>query len=170
VAGAAEPARRRAGGWIDGRLRAPPLAWPPPRVALGLALAALLVHGAMHGPAAPYGNAPLAGAMLAGAGGVWLAWAWVCLRIAGTPIRPADRPRLLVDHGPFAFGRHPMYLGTTAALAGLALALGVPMLGLAAAAFWAVVANVHVPHEEAALKRAFGGWYSDYVAQVRRWI
>jgi protein-S-isoprenylcysteine O-methyltransferase Ste14 len=32
------------------------------------------------------------------------------------------------------------------------------------------VAAVHVPHEEAALRRAFGGWYSDYAARVRRWI
>jgi len=120
--------------------------------------------------AAPFGQAPLAGAALAAAGVAWVAWARACFRNAGTPVRPADAPRVLVDHGPFAFGRNPMYLGIAAGLSGGALALGVPLLALAAAAFLGVVARVHVPHEEAALKRAFGGWYSDYAAQVRRWI
>ena len=142
----------------------------PPRIALGLGLVAALVHVLMHGTAAPLGRAPLAGAALAAAGGAWMAWAWACFRAAGTPTLPTAAPRLLVDHGPFAFGRHPMYLGMTAAMAGLALAFGAPALLLAAAAFLAIVARVHVPHEEAALKRAFGGWYSDYAAQVRRWI
>ncbi len=146
------------------------LRWPPPRVALGLALVAVAAHVAWHGVAAPYGQAPLAGATLAAAGVAWMAWAWACLRVAGTPIRPTVAPRVLVDHGPFAFGRHPMYLGIAALLSGLSLALGVPLMALAAAAFLAIVALVHVPHEEAALKRAFGGWYSDYAAQVRRWI
>jgi len=146
------------------------LAWQPPRIALGLALAAVLAHGLLHGLAAPFGSAPLAGAALAGAGGAWAAWAWACLRLAGTPLRPTAAPRLLVDHGPYALGRHPMYLGIAVAQAGIALALGVPLLLAAAAAFLAIVARVHVPHEEAALKLAFGGWYSDYAAQVRRWI
>ncbi|MBL8345176.1 MAG: isoprenylcysteine carboxylmethyltransferase family protein [Rubrivivax sp.] len=146
------------------------LRWRPPRVALGLALGALAAHVAWHGVAAPYGQAPLAGAALAAAGVAWMAWAWACFRVAGTPIRPTDAPRVLVDHGPFALGRNPMYLGIAATLVGLALALGVPLLALAAAGFTTIVARVHVPHEEAALKRAFGGWYSDYAAQVRRWI
>jgi protein-S-isoprenylcysteine O-methyltransferase Ste14 len=29
---------------------------------------------------------------------------------------------------------------------------------------------VRIPAEEARLKQHFGGWYSDYAAQVRRWI
>lgn len=144
--------------------------WQPSRIALGLALAAVLGHVLMHGLASPLGRAPVAGAALAGAGWAWMAWARTCLRAAGTPVQASATPRLLVDHGPFALGRHPMYLGLAAAMSGLALAGGLPLMALAAAAFLALVAHVHVPHEEAALRRAFGGWYSDYAAQVRRWI
>jgi protein-S-isoprenylcysteine O-methyltransferase Ste14 len=30
--------------------------------------------------------------------------------------------------------------------------------------------RVEIPAEEARLRRHFGGWYSDYAAQVRRWM
>jgi protein-S-isoprenylcysteine O-methyltransferase Ste14 len=39
-----------------------------------------------------------------------------------------------------------------------------------AVAFAAIVRRVHIPFEEAQLRRAFGGWYSDYAATVRRWL
>jgi protein-S-isoprenylcysteine O-methyltransferase Ste14 len=63
-----------------------------------------------------------------------------------------------------------MYLGIVVALVGVGLALGVPFMALAAVAFALIVHRVHIPHEEAALQRAFGGWYSDYAAKVRRWL
>jgi protein-S-isoprenylcysteine O-methyltransferase Ste14 len=44
---------------------------------------------------------------------------------------------------------------------------GAPAAG-AAAALAVVVQRVHIPHEEAQLQHAFGGWYSDYAARVRR--
>jgi protein-S-isoprenylcysteine O-methyltransferase Ste14 len=95
-------------------------------------------------------------------------WAAAWLRRAGAPIRPGGPPRVLVDEGPYRLGRHPMYLGTALLLLGLALGLGVPLLGAAAALFAGVVATVHVPHEEAHLVARFGGWYRDYAAAVRR--
>jgi protein-S-isoprenylcysteine O-methyltransferase Ste14 len=187
VAGAADrarvdaralPAGARAGGDAGAgaqvaaveRLRERVLGWRPPRIALAFTLAALVLHGLTFGVAAPWGRSPLPGIGLAAAGLAWMTWAWALFRRAGTPLPPTLRPRVFVDEGPFAFGRNPMYLGITAALSGLALALGAPFVALAAAAFAGTVAAVHVPHEEAALRRAFGGWYSDYAARVRRWI
>lgn len=142
----------------------------PPRVAQGLVLAALLLHAGLWGTEAPLGRLPAAGAAVAAAGIGWLLWAWWCFRRAGTPILPTAEPQVLVDEGPYRYGRNPMYLGLAAAIGGAALALGSPLLGLAAALFVAIVARVHVPLEEAALKRRFGGWYSDYAADVRRWL
>jgi len=55
-------------------------------------------------------------------------------------------------------------------MVGLAIALGVPTLLFAAAAFVFVVGRNHIPFEEQRLQRRFGGWYSDYAAQVRRWL
>jgi protein-S-isoprenylcysteine O-methyltransferase Ste14 len=63
-----------------------------------------------------------------------------------------------------------MYLGMAAMLAGAALALGMPLLLLSAAVFSAIVARVHVPHEEARLAGRFGGWYRDYAGSTRRWL
>jgi protein-S-isoprenylcysteine O-methyltransferase Ste14 len=146
------------------------LARRPPRIALALALAALLAHVALFGVGAPWGRLPLLGAALAALGAAWVLWAGLLFRAAGTTNAPTGTPVRFVDHGPYAFGRHPMYLGITVQMLGLALALGSPVLAGAAALFVAIVGHVHVPHEEAQLRRAFGGWYSDYAAEVRRWV
>jgi protein-S-isoprenylcysteine O-methyltransferase Ste14 len=92
------------------------------------------------------------------------------LRRAGTSLPSSATPTVLVDEGPYRFGRNPIYLGMLAMMLGLGLAAGVPLMAVAALNFVAIVASVHIPHEEANLQRAFGGWYSDYAASVRRWV
>lgn len=143
---------------------------PLPLLAAGLVAAALVLHAATHGVAAPLGRWPLTGGLLVAAGTTWAAWGLWALHAAGTPLAGDAEPRVLVEEGPYRLGRHPIYLGATAAQFGLALALGVPALAAGAAAFAAVVQRIHVPREEARLRRRFGGWYSDYAAQVRRWL
>ncbi len=116
------------------------------------------------------GAAEIAGAALAAAGGAWVLWAaWTLWRAPTTWVggRPA---RVLVEEGPFRLGRNPMALGTLATLAGLALVLHSPWPALAAAAFAVHRQRVLIPREEKRLAALFGGWYSDYAAQVRRWI
>ncbi len=142
----------------------------PPRLAQGLGLVALALHALLWGTAAPLGRLPALGTLLAAAGLGWMLWAAWQFRQAQTTIFPTAMPEVLVDEGPYRFGRHPMYLGLTVALAGGALALGAPLLGLAAALFFGIVALVHVPFEEQRLRKRFGGWYSDYAASVRRWL
>lgn len=142
----------------------------PPQLALALALLALTLHGALQGRVPQPGPAPWIGGGLALAGLAWTLWAAWLFRRAATPIRPTDMPLVLVDEGPYRFGRHPMYLGLAVLLAGGALAVGAPALLLAAMAFVAIVRRVHIPHEEAQLRQRFGGWYSDYAADVRRWL
>ena len=50
------------------------------------------------------------------------------------------------------------------------LASGLSLLALVAATPLLIQNQVHIPHEEAQLQRAFGGWYSDHAASVRRWL
>ncbi|MFO1217806.1 MAG: methyltransferase [Burkholderiaceae bacterium] len=145
---------------VTGPARA--LAWRPSWIALALVAAALLTHVAIWGAGAPLGRAPWGGLAIAVLGVAWMAW-------AGWHLRAAGRLRF-VDDGPYRFGRNPMHLGTAVAVLGLAAMLGAPSLVLAAAAFAAIVQRVHIPHEEAQLRAAFGGWYSDYAASVRRWF
>ena len=139
-------------------------------LAAGLTTLAVAAHLALWGVDAPWGRAEVAGLLLLGAGLAWIAWAAVTLHAAGTPIGSGRAARVLVEEGPYRFGRHPIYLGASVAMAGAALALGMPLLGLAALGFAATVAAVLVPREEAALRRHFGGWYRDYAADVRRWV
>lgn len=142
----------------------------PPSVARALTLAALVLHALIWGFTAPFGRSGAGGAALLLAGSVWMLWAVWQFRQAGTAIRPTAAPSVLIDEGPYRFGRNPMYLGITVAMLGLGLALGAPLMALAALGFASIVHLVHIPFEEAGLRRMFGGWYSDYAADVRRWV
>jgi protein-S-isoprenylcysteine O-methyltransferase Ste14 len=106
--------------------------------------------------------------MLAGIG--WAMWAAWQLRRSGAPIRPGAAAGVLVEEGPFRFGRNPMALGLTVALLGLAVLSGSVFVGLAAFAYASYMHVVRIPQEEARLRATFGGWYSDYTATVRRWL
>jgi len=156
-------------------LRAPPepsrwLRLRPPTVARALTMIAMTLHAVAFGIGAPFGRSIAGGALLMGAGFAWMAWAWWCFREARTPLPPTARPTMLIDDGPYRFGRNPMYLGMVVMMLGMGLAIGVPFMAIAALNFVVIVATVHIPHEEAQMRRVFGGWYSDYAASVRRWL
>jgi protein-S-isoprenylcysteine O-methyltransferase Ste14 len=153
--------------------RAAPSRWQrvrPPVLAFALTLAALALHAlVLRGPV-PWAQSTPLGLALAAAGFGWMAWAWSALRRAGTPLPSLAPPTVLVDEGPYRFGRNPIYLGMVVMMLGIGVAAGAPLMLVAAANFVAIVSSVHIVHEEANLKRAFGGWYSDYAASVRRWL
>jgi protein-S-isoprenylcysteine O-methyltransferase Ste14 len=131
---------------------------------------AIVLHLLVWGTAAPFGRAPMPGTLIAAAGAAWVLWAWWHFRRVATPMLPTAEPRVLVDEGPYRYGRNPMYLGLALIITGGGIALGSPLLALAAVAFVLIVDRLHIPFEEARLRRRFGGWYSDYAADVRRWI
>jgi len=159
------PAAARPGAWV-----ARVVGWRPPRLVMALMALALLAHVALWGLNAPFGRSTWGGLAVEALGIGWMLWAVWRFRVAGTPIRSTERPQRFVDDGPFRFGRNPMYLGMTVSMLGLALKLGAPTLVAAAIVFVAILQLVHIPHEEAQLRSAFGGWYSDYAASVRRWL
>ena len=142
----------------------------PPTLARVLAVIAMGLHAIAFGIDAPFGRSIAGGTLVMSAGFVWMAWAWWSFRQAGTPVPPTAQPTRLVDHGPYRFGRNPMYLAMTVMMLGMGLASGVPFMAIAALNFVVIVNSVHIPFEEARLRQAFGGWYSDYAAGVRRWI
>jgi protein-S-isoprenylcysteine O-methyltransferase Ste14 len=72
----------------------------------------------------------------------------------GTP-SPLAPPRRLVVSGVYRFARHPMYIATTAALAGEALLLRQAILLVAAAAYGATLAALAHWWEEPLLRRRF---------------
>jgi protein-S-isoprenylcysteine O-methyltransferase Ste14 len=92
-------------------------------------------------------------------------------RREGTELNPtSEANKKLVISGLFRFTRNPMYLGLVIMTLGIALWVGAwPML-LAPVATFAVANWVHIPFEEAKMRRQFGDAYDNYVHRVRRWI
>ena len=85
-----------------------------------------------------------------------------------TNIRNVNRK--LITSDPYQFTRNPMYLGLVILAVGIAIWVGTwPMFG-APIALFATANWVHIPFEEAKMRRQFGAAYDDYVARVRRWI
>jgi protein-S-isoprenylcysteine O-methyltransferase Ste14 len=142
----------------------------PAALALVLTIVALSLHALVLGAPVTWAQSVALGIPMLLAGSGWMAWAALALRRAGTALRSIATPSVLVDEGPYRLHRHPIYVGAVLAMLGLGVAVGVPLMAVAAVNFVAIVATVHIPHEEAVLQRRFGGWYSDYAASVRRWL
>ncbi|MGE0865324.1 MAG: isoprenylcysteine carboxylmethyltransferase family protein [Vicinamibacterales bacterium] len=112
------------------------------------------------------------GGLLAVTTGVAMGLASVAsFRGAGTTILPAGRPTTaVVDAGPYAFTRNPMYLAMAFGYAGLALLLNNMWALLLLPVVLAVVDRFVIRREERYLASKFGRPYRDYCLRTRRWI
>jgi protein-S-isoprenylcysteine O-methyltransferase Ste14 len=111
------------------------------------------------------------GVVIAAIGAVlylWCLWLFAS-RGRGTP-GPWDAPRRVVDIGPYAWVRNPMYLSVFLVVVGEGLLfLSVPLviyLGVVAL----VVQLFVVGYEEPTLTERFGDEYGSYLRRVPRWI
>ena len=147
-------------------LKLPPPIWT--LIYLGLAAAA---SWALGWPLAPGLPQPLIGAALFFIAWIPPVWAFRLFQVEGTEVDPASETnRALVVRGPYRFTRNPMYLGLTLSTVGLAIWVGAwPFFAVPVAVF-ATAQLVHIPFEEAKMRRQFGEAYDAYVGRVRRWI
>jgi len=74
--------------------------------------------------------------------------------------------RKLATSGPYAWTRNPLYLGSALIGAGLALAGGSWVLGLACVTLFAAIYWPVIRREEEYLRREFGSAYADYARRV----
>ena len=97
--------------------------------------------------------------------GLWLG-AWAVRAAARVDL---ERPNQLVDSGPYAFSRNPMYVAWTVGYLGVALVAGTawPLLLLPVVL---AVTQVVVLREERSLERHFGDKYRRYKTSVRRYL
>ena len=87
----------------------------------------------------------------------------------GTP-HPIQPPRRLVDGGPYAYSRNPLYLARLLILFGGAGVVGsVSTLGIGVLLSLSLE-FILIPREEARLRARFGPDYDDYCARVGRWL
>ena len=143
---------------------------PPPIWALIYVLAGAVISWFFDWSKVPGLLAPL-GILLVAISWILPVWAIVLFRREGTEVEPTSPTnRKLITSGPYQFTRNPMYLGLVILTIGVAIWVGAwPMFG-APIALFATANWVHIPFEEAKMRRQFGPIYDDYVARVRRWI
>lgn len=145
----------RFGGWLFKRRT-----WLP----LPLALAVLLI------PASNPATLALeaAGATLIVLGELLRLWG---VRHIGAISRTrSDRLGPLVDDGPFAHVRNPLYLANIALWVGFALCAGVVWMAPVLVAILGVEYHAIVRWEEGLLASRLGAPYLDYMARVPRWM
>jgi protein-S-isoprenylcysteine O-methyltransferase Ste14 len=98
-------------------------------------------------------------------------WAIILFRREGTEVNPTSPTnRKLVTIGPYGFTRNPMYLGLVMATLGIAVWVGAWPMFLAPVAVFVTANWIHIPYEEAKMRRQFGAAYDGYVGRVRRWV
>ena len=137
-------------------------------------LAALILMALMHYqlPGAQIIGEPFRylGAVLVAAGLVWVSWAALLFRRAGTAIRPYQPSTALVIVGPYRVTRNPMYLAMVVILLGTGILLGSAVPFIVVPAFAVLIERLFIRMEESVLETAFGQAYREYQAKVRRWL
>jgi protein-S-isoprenylcysteine O-methyltransferase Ste14 len=97
-------------------------------------------------------------------------WGKRTMEAAGTNVRP-DRPALaIVEGGPFAFVRNPLYLSLIVLHLGIGVALASPAFLVFVVPLALVLHFGVVLREERYLESKFGDAYRRYKERVRRWL
>ncbi len=97
-------------------------------------------------------------------------WADLIFKKSKTTLKPFGKPSSLVVSGPFKISRHPMYLGMTAILLGMAIAQGTILGFLFPVLFVIIMEAKFIEREEIDMEKIFGEKYKEYKKKVRRWI
>jgi protein-S-isoprenylcysteine O-methyltransferase Ste14 len=100
----------------------------------------------------------------------WNGWALLTMRRHRTGLLPGEPSTTVIDSGPFARSRNPLYVGLLVASAGIALLAGSLWALVALPLEWALLQWGAVLPEEQYLSVKFGAAYADYRARVRRWL
>ena len=141
-----------------------------PPLGLLLSLLAQIPLMAFHWPLSPSRGELVLGGLLLVAG-AWLnLWADREFRRLGAGVCPFSPVEAVIDGGPYAISRNPMYLGFVFLSAGVALLMGVWVNLWAPIALMAWLHFAFVLPEEAFLRDRLGAPYETYRAKHPRWF
>lgn len=143
--------------------------WPPVAVGGPLALG-LLVSWLAGDPLAAGSVTAALGWLLVAAFAVWNGWALLTMAKQRTALLPGGASTTVIDSGPFARSRNPLYVGLLAGSAGAALLAGSLWALIALPLEWALLTWGAVLPEERYLAAKFGAVYTEYAGRVRRWL
>ncbi len=143
---------------------------PPP-----LIFAIPLVAGVLVGRVFPFEVMPrpfalTIGGALAVSAMVLDIWALPKFRRAGTSMMPYEPTTAIIDSGPFAFTRNPLYLAMALLYAGITLLVNTVWPLLLLPFVLGLVQRGVIEREERYLEWKFGDEYLSYKSRVRRWL
>jgi protein-S-isoprenylcysteine O-methyltransferase Ste14 len=101
---------------------------------------------------------------------VWNGWALVTMAQHRTALLPGEPTTVVIERGPFARSRNPLYVGLLVLSAGAGLVFGSLWALVALPLEWALLRWGAVVPEEKYLTAKFGTTYSGYTGRVRRWL
>jgi protein-S-isoprenylcysteine O-methyltransferase Ste14 len=136
----------------------------------GPLLAGLLVTWLVGDPWDPSRVATVLGWVLLAVFAGWNGWALLTMGRHHTGLLPGEPSTTILDVGPFARSRNPLYVGLLVASAGVALLAGSLWAVVALPLEWALLRWGAVLPEEEYLSATFGDAYADYRRRVRRWL
>ena len=91
-------------------------------------------------------------------------------KAAGTNFETQKPATAILTEGPYRISRNPIYIGLTAAYAGIGIAVDAPWVWVLLLPTLVVMHYGVIAREERYLERKFGKEYLDYKARVRRWL
>jgi protein-S-isoprenylcysteine O-methyltransferase Ste14 len=91
-------------------------------------------------------------------------------KAAGTDFDTHKPATAILTEGPYRISRNPIYIGLTAAYAGIGIAVDAPWVWVLLPPTLVVMHYGVIAREERYLERKFGKEYLDYKARVRRWL
>ena len=145
------------------------LPWPPIIFGALVIAAVALIRLAPWPLGLPPATRGLAGALILA--GVALDFAAIfTMYRANTNIMPHRGADRLVDWGPFAYSRNPIYTGNTLALFGFGLWIDDLWLVAAPLVGAALIRLLAIRREEAHLEARFGDAWRDYARRTPRWL
>ena len=141
----------------------------PALFAAGLA-AALVLHKAQRLPARPRSLFRRLGEWMLAAGAALLGWAVYTMLRAGTSPDPREPVTAVVERGPYALTRNPIYAAFALVYAGAGLRANTLWPAVTLPAVMKALEQLVVRREEAYLERRFGRDYERYRERVPRWL
>ena len=143
--------------------------WPPVSVGLPLAVG-LAVSGLAGDPLTAGPVTVVSGWVLAVGFVAWNGWALATMARHRTALLPGGATTTVIDMGPFARSRNPLYVGLLVLSAAIALLAGSLWAITLLPVEWALLRWGAVLPEERYLAAKFGPSYDDYRSRVRRWL
>jgi protein-S-isoprenylcysteine O-methyltransferase Ste14 len=139
-------------------------------VGFGVALVGVLIDHLLRIHAFHSLFALIAGAILLTAGFLLRVWATYDFYQHRMKVISLEPQNALIETGPYAFSRNPLYLGGNVfVFFGAALVLGSPS-ALVITALHIPLVDLFIRREETQLEQKFGPAWIAYKSRVRRWI